>query len=51
MPGSLQGKKILLGLTGGIAAYKTLTLIRLLVKGGAEVRCVCTPSALEFETS
>ena len=51
MPGSLQGKKILLGLTGGIAAYKTLTLIRLLVKGGAEVRCVCTPSALEFVTS
>ena len=50
MNGSLQGKKVVVGLSGGIAAYKTLTLIRLLVKNGAEVKCVCTPSALEFVT-
>ena len=47
---SLQGKKIIVGLSGGIAAYKTLTLVRLLVKAGAQVRCVCTPSALQFVT-
>ena len=44
----LKGKRILLGLCGGIAAYKSLSLIRLLKKEGAEVRCVCTPAALEF---
>ncbi|MCM1169241.1 MAG: bifunctional phosphopantothenoylcysteine decarboxylase/phosphopantothenate--cysteine ligase CoaBC [Bacteroides sp.] len=47
---SLQGKRIIVGISGGIAAYKTLTLVRLLVKAGAQVRCVCTPSALEFVT-
>lgn len=50
MPASLEGKRILVGLSGGIAAYKTLSLIRLLVKAGAEVKCVCTPAALEFVT-
>ncbi|MBP1667104.1 MAG: coaBC, partial [Bacteroidetes bacterium] len=38
----LKGKKILVGVTGGIAAYKTATVIRLLVKDGAEVRVVMT---------
>lgn len=46
----LKGKRILLGLCGGIAAYKSLSLIRLLKKEGAEVRCVCTPAALQFIT-
>lgn len=46
----LQGKKILVGISGGIAAYKTLLLIRLLRKEGAEVRCVCTPASLQFVT-
>ncbi len=41
-------KKILLGVTGGIAAYKSAELIRLLVKAGAEVRVVMTPAAREF---
>ena len=44
----MQGKRILLGITGGIAAYKIPFLIRLLVKQGAEVRCVLTPSAVDF---
>lgn len=47
----LKGKKILVGISGGIAAYKTLLLIRLLKKQGALVKCVCTPSALEFVTA
>ncbi len=34
----MQGKKIILGVTGSIAAYKSATLVRLLVKAGAEVR-------------
>ncbi len=46
----LQGKKILLGITGGIAAYKIPLLIRLLKKRGAEVRVVATPDALHFVT-
>jgi phosphopantothenoylcysteine decarboxylase/phosphopantothenate--cysteine ligase len=41
-------KNILLGITGGIAAYKSADLIRLLVKAGAEVRVVMTPAAMEF---
>jgi phosphopantothenoylcysteine decarboxylase/phosphopantothenate--cysteine ligase len=41
-------KKILLGVTGGIAAYKSAELIRLLIKAGAEVRVVMTPAAGEF---
>jgi len=46
----LSGKKILLGITAGIAAYKTPFLIRLLVKAGAEVQVVITPSAKDFVT-
>lgn len=46
----LKGKHIIVGVTGGIAAYKTAMLIRLLVKAGAEVQPVMTPSAKEFIT-
>ncbi|MBN8578590.1 MAG: bifunctional phosphopantothenoylcysteine decarboxylase/phosphopantothenate--cysteine ligase CoaBC [Cytophagales bacterium] len=46
----LAGKKILLGVCGSIAAYKAALLVRLLVKQGAEVRVILTPSALEFIT-
>lgn len=45
---SLNGKKILLGITGSIAAYKSITLVRLLVKEGAEVKVVITPAARDF---
>ncbi|GHT15250.1 phosphopantothenoylcysteine decarboxylase [Bacteroidia bacterium] len=44
----LQGQKILLGITGGIAAYKSAVLLRLLVKQGASVRVVMTPAAKQF---
>ena len=40
---SLQGRNILLGVTGGIAAYKTPEIVRLLTAGGAEVRVVADP--------
>jgi len=46
----LKGKHILIGVTGGIAAYKTATVIRLLVKEGAEVQVVMTDHAKEFIT-
>jgi phosphopantothenoylcysteine decarboxylase/phosphopantothenate--cysteine ligase len=46
----LRGRKILLGVTGGIAAYKAAVIIRLLIKRGAEVRVVMTPFAKEFIT-
>ncbi len=46
----LRGKKILLGITGSIAAYKSAVLTRLLVKQGAEVRVIVTPSARDFVT-
>lgn len=46
----LQGKKIVLGVTGSIAAYKAAMLVRLLVKEGAEVQVVMTPAAKEFIT-
>ncbi len=46
----LSGKKVLLGITAGIAAYKTAFLVRLLVKKGAEVRVIMTPNAKEFVT-
>lgn len=46
----LQGKKILLGVSGSIAAYKAATLIRLLVKEGAEVKVIMTPAAADFIT-
>ena len=41
---------IVIGITGGIAAYKSLSLIRLFKKAGAEVKVVATPHALEFVT-
>ena len=44
----LSGKKILLGVSGGIAAYKIPSLIRLLVKKGAEVKVIITHSAKQF---
>jgi phosphopantothenoylcysteine decarboxylase / phosphopantothenate---cysteine ligase len=44
----LKGKKILLGITGGIAAYKMCNFVRLLVKAGAEVKVVMTPSAAKL---
>ena len=44
----LEGKKILLGVTGSIAAYKSLELLRLYIKAGAEVRVVMTPAAKKF---
>ncbi|MBL7742079.1 MAG: bifunctional phosphopantothenoylcysteine decarboxylase/phosphopantothenate--cysteine ligase CoaBC [Chitinophagaceae bacterium] len=47
----LQGKKILLGITGSIAAYKSIYLVRLLVKAGAEVKVIMTPSARDFVPS
>ena len=46
----LNGKKIVLGVTGSIAAYKAALLVRLLVKEGAEVQVVMTPAAKEFIT-
>jgi phosphopantothenoylcysteine decarboxylase/phosphopantothenate--cysteine ligase len=44
----LKGKKILLGISGSIAAYKTVILLRLLIKAGAEVKVVMTPAAKDF---
>lgn len=46
----LKGKKIVLGITGSIAAYKACNIIRLLVKRGAEVQVVITPAGKEFIT-
>lgn len=46
----LKGKKILLGITGGIAAYKAALLTRLFVKEGAEIKVIMTPMAKEFIT-
>lgn len=47
---ALQGKKIIIGVTGSIAAYKSALLIRLLVKEGAEVKVIMTALAKEFIT-
>ncbi len=47
---ALKGKKIVLGITGSIAAYKACQIIRLLVKQGAEVQVVITPAGKEFIT-
>ena len=47
----LKGKKILLGITGSIAAYKSIYLVRLLIKAGAEVKVIITPSAKDFVSS
>ena len=46
----LGGKKVLLGVTAGIAAYKTTYLVRLFIKAGAEVKVVMTPAAKDFVT-
>ena len=47
---TLGGKKVLLGISGSIAAYKSPQLVRLLIKNGAEVKVVLTPSAMDFVT-
>src|ERR1700693_227777 len=44
----LKGRKILIGITGSMAAYKAIYLVRLLVKAGAEVKVVMSPSAKDF---
>lgn len=46
----MQGKKILLGITGSIAAYKSASLVRLLIKSGAEVKIIMSRSAHDFIT-
>ena len=46
----MNGKHIVLGITGGIAAYKAASLVRLFVKAGAEVQVIMTPNAKEFIT-
>jgi phosphopantothenoylcysteine decarboxylase/phosphopantothenate--cysteine ligase len=46
----LKGKKILIGITGGIAAYKSATVVRLLVKEGADVKVLMTDHARDFIT-
>lgn len=46
----LSGKKILLGVSGGIAAYKTAHLVRLFIKAGAQVQVVMSPASLHFVT-
>ncbi|MCC5923671.1 MAG: bifunctional phosphopantothenoylcysteine decarboxylase/phosphopantothenate--cysteine ligase CoaBC [Crocinitomicaceae bacterium] len=51
MESILKGKRIVLGITGGIAAYKIPYLVRLLKKSGAEVKCLMTASAAQFVTA
>jgi phosphopantothenoylcysteine decarboxylase / phosphopantothenate---cysteine ligase len=46
----MKDKRILIGVTGGIAAYKVPLLVRLLVKAGADVTVIATPSAFDFVT-
>src|SRR5690606_31713361 len=46
----VSGKNVLLGITGGIAAYKTAALVRLFIKSGASVKIVMTESAKDFIT-
>jgi phosphopantothenoylcysteine decarboxylase/phosphopantothenate--cysteine ligase len=46
----LSGKKVLLGISGGIAAYKTATLVRLFIKAGAHVQVIMTPASKDFVT-
>ncbi len=48
---ALKGKKILLGITGSIAAYKSIYLVRHLVKAGAELKVIMTPSSKDFVSS
>src|SRR6185503_10242858 len=47
----LKGKKILLGITGSIAAYKSIYMVLLLVKAGAEVKVIMTPASKDFVSS
>ena len=47
---ALSGKKILLGISGGIAAYKTATLVRLFIKAGTHVQVIMTPASKDFVT-
>ena len=44
----LKGKKVLIGITGSIAAYKIPLLVRLLIRNGAKVKVVMTPSACDL---
>jgi phosphopantothenoylcysteine decarboxylase / phosphopantothenate---cysteine ligase len=46
----LSGRKILLGVSGGIAAYKSASLVRLFIKAGAQVQVIMTPASLDFVT-
>ncbi len=46
----LRGKKVLLGVTAGIAAYKTASLVRLFIKAGAEIQVIMTPASKDFVT-
>ena len=46
----LNGKKVLLGISGGIAAYKSAILVRLLIKSGAKVQVIMTPNSKNFVT-
>jgi phosphopantothenoylcysteine decarboxylase/phosphopantothenate--cysteine ligase len=46
----LSGKKVLLGISGGIAAYKTASLVRLFIKAGAHVQVIMTPASKDFIT-
>ncbi|AND65293.1 phosphopantothenoylcysteine decarboxylase [Flavobacterium covae] len=46
----LSGKKVILGVTGGIAAYKSASLVRLLIKAGAQVQVIMTPASVDFVT-
>jgi phosphopantothenoylcysteine decarboxylase/phosphopantothenate--cysteine ligase len=48
--GGLKGRRVLIGITGGIAAYKAIEVIRLLTDAGAEVRAMMTPEATRFVT-
>ena len=48
--GRLQGRRVVVGISGGIAGYKAIEVIRLLTEGGAEVRVMMTPEATRFVT-
>ena len=50
MTSVLSGKKIILGISGGIAAYKTASLVRLFIKAGAQVQVIMTPASKDFVT-
>ncbi|MDG2431542.1 flavoprotein, partial [Flavobacterium sp.] len=46
----LSGKNVLLGVSGGIAAYKSASLVRLFIKAGAHVQVIMTPASKDFVT-